>query len=164
MNLETAKAIFFWFALTLIGCLIAFQLYKRDQLYMQQIDVTPKAAPDFMLDDVQLSKLKGKTVLLHFWATWCEPCRAEMPLLANLSKRVKDLVILAVAVDSTKADVERFFGPQRPGFPVLLDLKHQVASLYGISQFPETLLIGPDGMIRALYIGPQDWDQFELKP
>jgi len=98
---------------------------------------------------------------MHFWATWCQPCRDEMPLLIALNERLKDkLVILAVAVDSSESDINKFFGDQRPDFPILIDSKHQVASLYGISQFPETLLINADGQVSALYVGPQNWDLF----
>ena len=86
-----------------------------------------------------------------------------MPILIKLNQRLKDkLVILAVAVDSSASDVQAFFGDFKPDFPVLLDLKHEVASRYGISQFPETMLIGPDGNVQALFIGPQNWDLLEL--
>jgi thiol-disulfide isomerase/thioredoxin len=163
MKLDTVKAIFFWFALSLIGALIFFQVSRREDLSLNRIPVDPKPAPNFTLQNISLEQYKGQTVLLHFWATWCAPCRDEMPVLINLSQRLKDkLVILAVAVDSSESDVKSFFGDFKPDFPVLLDLKHEVASRYGISQFPETMLIGPDGNVRALYIGPQNWDLFQL--
>ena len=162
MKLDTVKALFFWFAISLIGALIVFQVYRRDNFSLSKIPVEPKAAPNFTLQDISLDQYKGQTVLLHFWATWCGPCREEMPHLISMSERLKgQIVILAVAVDSSEANVKTFFGKFKPNFPVLLDLKHQVASLYGISQFPETMLIGPDGNVQALYIGPQNWDLFE---
>lgn len=164
MKLETVKAIFFWFAVILMGALITLQVYKRNQLALSKISIDPKPAPNFTLQGVSLEQYKGQTVLLHFWATWCQPCREEMPLLISLSQRLKNkLVILAVTVDSSASEVKAFFGDFKPDFPILLDLKHQVASLYGIRQFPETLLIGPDGKISELYRGPQNWDLFEEK-
>lgn len=163
MKLDTVKAIFFWFAVILIGALIMFQISRRENLSLSKIPVDPKPAPNFTLQNISLEQYKGQTVLLHFWATWCAPCRDEMPVLINLSQRLKSkLVILAVAVDSSETDVKSFFGDFKPDFPVLLDLKHEVASKYGILQFPETLLIGPDGNVQALYIGPQNWNLFEL--
>lgn len=163
MKLNTVKAIFFWFAVILIGALIMFQIYKRDQLVLNKIPVEPKQAPNFTLQNISLEQYKGQTVLLHFWATWCQPCREEMPLLVSLSQRLKnEIVILTVAVDSSESDVKSFFGDFKPDFPVLLDLKHEVASRYGISQFPETMLIGPDGNVQALYLGPQNWNLFEI--
>ncbi|MEI6805777.1 MAG: TlpA disulfide reductase family protein [Myxococcaceae bacterium] len=162
MKLDTVKALFFWFAISLIGALIVFQVYRRDNFALSKIPVEPKAAPNFTLQGISLDQYKGQTVLLHFWATWCGPCREEMPHLISMSERLKgQIVILAVAVDSSEANVKSFFGDFKPNFPVLLDLKHEVASLYGISQFPETMLIGPDGKVQALYIGPQNWDLFE---
>lgn len=165
MKLETIKAIFFWFAFISIGILVTFQVSKRGQLTFQEIPVEPKKAPEFNLDGISLSQFKGQNVLLHFWATWCEPCRAEMPLLIELAEKLKGKVtILAVAVDSPHNEIQRFFGNTKPPFVLVEDSKHQIADLYGISQFPETLLIGPDGFIQAIYIGPQDWSLFRLKP
>ncbi len=163
MKLETVKAIFFWFALSLIGGLIAFQIYKRDQMSFQEIPVEPRQAPDFSLDGVSLNALKGNRVLLHFWATWCAPCREEMPILISMAKRLGDqITILAIAVDSSAEEVNAFFGAQKPPFQVLIDSKNEVARKYGVSQFPESMLVNADGMIEALYLGPQDWEQFKL--
>lgn len=161
MKSELVKGLFFWFAVILLGGLILFQVSRRQNFALQGIPVDPKPAPNFTLQNISLSDYKGKRVLLHFWATWCGPCREEMPHLIALSERLQDkLVILAVAVDSSETDVDHFFGNQKPNFPVLIDSKHQVASLYGISQFPETLLISPEGQVETLYVGPQNWDLF----
>ena len=161
MKSEWVKGIFFWFAVVLLGGLILFQVSRRQNLGLSGIPVDPKPAPNFTLQGISLDQFKGQRVLLHFWATWCEPCREEMPHLITLGERLKgQLVILAVAVDSNKHDVAAFFGDQKPPFQILIDSQHQVASLYGISQFPETLLIGPDGQVQTLYVGPQNWDLF----
>lgn len=163
MKLNTVKAIFFWFAVSLIGALILFQVYKRDQLALHKIPVEPTLAPAFTLQGISLEQFKGKKVLLHFWATWCEPCREEMPLLVSLAKRLGDkIAILTIAVDSSESAVNGFFGADKPPFPVLLDLKHEVAGRYGINQFPETILIDADGKVEALYVGPQNWELFQI--
>jgi peroxiredoxin len=119
-----------------------------------------KPAPDFTLKsldgtDVSLSSLKGKIVILDFWATWCGPCRKGLPVLMEVAKaRANDNVVLwAVDVDESKSKVQDFLKKKGWNLPVLLDAKGKVSQKYGVGGIPHTVLIGPDGVIHSVEIG-----------
>lgn len=121
--------------------------------------------PDFQLQDLQgkdvrLSDFRGKIVFLNFWATWCPPCREEMPSMEELYRamRGRPFVMLAVSVDNDPEQVRRFQKASAYSFPILLDHENRVAALYGTTGVPETFLIGPDGsLVFRRIIGPRDW-------
>ena len=109
---------------------------------------------DFTLEDlngskVSLSKLKGKKVYLNFWATWCPPCKEEMPDLEKLYQETKDsdLVILAVNVGEDKKTVQDFITKNKYNFPVLLDVKGEVSQLYQVSGIPTSYFIDTNGFL-----------------
>ena len=106
-----------------------------------------------------LSEHRGQWVLVNFWATWCPPCRDEMPSLELLNRRMKDkgLVMIAVSVDDDYTEVNRFFADTQPTFQVLWDKEKVAANAYGTNKFPETYLIAPDGKVAAKFVGPRDW-------
>ena len=111
---------------------------------------------DFTLEDlngnkVTLSQLKGKKVYLNFWATWCPPCKEEMPDIEKLYQETKDsdLVILAVSVDTDKKTVEDFIAKNKYNFPVLLDVKGEVSQLYQVSGIPTSYFIDTDGILNG---------------
>ncbi|MDR1307368.1 MAG: TlpA family protein disulfide reductase [Treponema sp.] len=108
----------------------------------------------------ELSAYKGKVVLLNFWATWCPPCRAEMPSMETVYKRFKDqgLEILAVDCAEEKAAVEQFMGKNKYSYPVLLDTDGTVSSLYGIEAIPTTFILNREGKIIARIVGSLRWD------
>jgi thiol-disulfide isomerase/thioredoxin len=121
-------------------------------------DITPAsdlvAAPDFpyLGDDgstVTLSDLQGQVVVLNFWATWCAPCRYEMPYLERAYKEYADkgVVILAVNVAESADTVTEFLTEQNLNLPVLLDTDRAIAAKYGINSYPTTLLVDRDGNI-----------------
>lgn len=119
-----------------------------------------KPAPDFTLKsldgtDVSLSSLKGKIVILDFWATWCGPCRKGLPVLMEIAKaRANDNVVLwAVDLDESKSKVEDFLKKKGWNLPVLLDAKGKVSQKYGVGGIPHTVVIGPDGVIHSVEIG-----------
>lgn len=109
---------------------------------------------------VSLADYKGKVVLLNIWATWCPPCREEMPSMEKLYEQLEgeDFEILAVSVDLSGAEA---VGPfvKRYGlrFPALLDTDAKVQHLYGTTGIPESFIIGRDGRIRKVIVGPVDW-------
>ena len=123
-------------------------------------------APDFSLprlDDgtqVSLDALRGRVVLLNFWATWCKPCEDEMPAMARLHGALQalGLELLAVSVDPGRDEVVRFQERLGLPFPILLDPEKRVARMYQTFRFPETFLIDREGMVVERYIGPKDWD------
>ena len=127
----------------------------------------PRPAPDFILPDlngqaVRLSQHKGKVVLLNVWATWCGPCRQEMPTMEALAQRLKgeDFIMLAASQD---VDGATTVGPylQEGGytFPVLLDIRGEVGKKYGVTGYPETFIIDRQGQIVYHHIGYNNWVQ-----
>ena len=107
-----------------------------------------------------LSSYKGKVVFLNFWATWCGPCRIEMPSLEALYNKFSDkgLEILAVNCREDQTTVSSFLKNEGFTFPVLLDLNGRVSLNYGIQAIPTTFLIDRDGMIILRLVGSTDWD------
>jgi len=107
-----------------------------------------------------LSSYKGKVVFLNFWATWCGPCRIEMPSLETLYNKFSDkgLEILAVNCREDQAAVSSFLRNEGFTFPVLLDLDGRVSLNYGIQAIPTTFLIDRDGMIILRLVGSIEWD------
>lgn len=119
----------------------------------------PQRAPDFALKtadgtEVRLSALRGRVVLLNFWATWCPPCLQEEPALESLARqlRAQPFSILAVSVDNDWQTVRAHF-PNGSPLTVLLDTPKTVPAQYGTQKFPETFLIDRAGNIRYFVIG-----------
>ena len=127
-------------------------------------------APNFTLkslngSNVKLSELRGKVVLLNFWASWCGPCREEMPLLNKIHNKYQPLgfTILGVNVEE-QSDAAKNFIAQRPvDFPILLDSKNQVSKMYDVVAMPTTVLIDRDGNMRFLHQGYQSGDEAEYR-
>jgi peroxiredoxin len=128
-------------------------------------------APDFRLMDlhgkpVSLSDYQGKVVLLNFWATWCGPCRTEMPAMEALyrSMQPKGLEILAVSVDQQGTAVTRPFQEAMGlSFPILHDEDYQIGLTYGARTLPMTFAIDRRGVIRQLIFGARDWNSPEAR-
>ena len=117
-------------------------------------------APDFKLqnldgESVSLSDFKGKAVLVNFWATWCGPCRIEMPYLQEIYEEWSEqgLVLLAVNIGESPAKVKDFMEKYNLSFPVLLDAKTTVAREYNVSGIPTTFFIDKDGVIQVKIVG-----------
>jgi cytochrome c biogenesis protein CcmG/thiol:disulfide interchange protein DsbE len=121
-------------------------------------------APDFRLktlagDSVRLADLRGHPVVVNFWATWCPPCRYEIPLLADAyqAHAADSLIVLGVNGRdqelSTRA-VQKFVADLQVPFPVLLDEKGRVRRRYRLRGLPTTVFVGPDGRVRAVIQGP----------
>lgn len=129
-----------------------------------------KPAPEFTLNDlsgrpVQLSSLRGKVVLLNFWATWCPPCREEIPSMVRLNQVMqgKPFQMVAVSIDEGGKDaVEAFFRKGGVSLPTLLDTDGAVARRYGTTGVPETFVIDAKGVILKKVLGPMDWSAPEV--
>lgn len=104
---------------------------------------------DLSGNEVSLSDFKGKKVFLNFWATWCPPCKAEMPDIENLYNETKDsdLIILAVNIGDDKNTTKSFIDKNKYGFTVLLDLDQSVAAQYNIAAIPTSFFIDKEGNI-----------------
>ena len=127
-------------------------------------------APDFTLKDVtgrkvQLADFKGKVVFLNFFATWCGPCRIEMPGMERLfqSYREKGLVVLAVDLRESAKTVRAFTQELKVSFPTLLDEDGSVAFMYGVRPLPTTYLIGRDGKILWRAFSSREWDNTDVR-
>jgi peroxiredoxin len=129
-----------------------------------------RQAPDFVLTDLndrpyRLSDFRGKVVFLNFWATWCKPCKEEMPSMEILYKNFeKDgLVILAVSIDrvTTTKDISPFVKALNLTFPVLVDSWGKTDKPYKRMGVPETFLVDQQGIIREIVIGPRDWTRLD---
>ena len=126
-------------------------------------------APEFSITDsdrtVSLRDLRGKVVVLNFWATWCPPCVEEMPSLIAMQKQMKDKVtVLAVSTDESESAYRQFIR-QHGLTPTLLtvrDAAQRSNTLYGSFRFPETYIIDSRGVLRRKFIGPVNWTKPEI--
>jgi peroxiredoxin len=128
-----------------------------------------KPAPDFTVQDaskrVSLHDLRGKVVVLNFWATWCPPCVEEMPSLIAMQNQMKDRVtVLAVSTDDSDREYRRFVEEHglTPTLLTIRDDAKQSNRLYGSFRFPETYVIDRQGVLRRKFIGPVDWTKPEI--
>lgn len=109
--------------------------------------------------EVDLGRLRGKVVLINFWATWCEPCREEMPAMDGLRERFADepFVILAVNVDEPEQRIRRFLERMPLGFDILLDPGLRATKAWGARVLPATYLVDRQGRVRLAARGELDW-------
>jgi peroxiredoxin len=122
------------------------------------------ATPPLALQDLdgrpqRLEDYRGKVVLVNFWATWCEPCREEMPSMNKLraSLAARPFAVLAVNLAESEARIRRFMEQVPLEFPVLLDRDSAVARAWRARVLPMSFLVGPDGRIRYTVVGEIDW-------
>lgn len=113
------------------------------------------ALPDLNGDTVRLSDFAGRPVVLNFWATWCAPCRLEMPELAGAATEYADrgLAVLPINQDETAEQVRAFYDEVGLDLPALLDSRAAVGAAYGAFFLPSTVVIGPDGVVSAYHRG-----------
>jgi len=166
-----------WLGIALIIVLIglaAFNLYQ-DRKKVTDIGETGIAvsndkngiavgekAPDFQVETidgkkVKLSDYRGKKVFLNFWATWCPPCKAEMPHMQSFYKeKPENVEVLAVNLEESASKAKDFADQYRLDFPVLLDRSGAVAEIYDIYTIPTTYVLNEDGTVHQKVIGPMD--------
>jgi len=125
-----------------------------------------EAAPDFTVTDstttVRLSSLRGKVVVLNFWATWCAPCLEELPSLIALQRRVPNVVVLAVSTDEDQAAYHQFVTDNHIDLLTVRDGKRESSALYGTFRYPETYIIDQHGILRRKFVGAQNWVSPEI--
>jgi peroxiredoxin len=159
------------FVVLLIGlvAVYSFGIGERPQQSPAARTKIGMEAPDFTLKDMQgnsvtLSQFRGKVVFLNFWASWCPPCREEMPSMERLHEVYagRDFVMLAINVEQNINDVRAFLQKSPHTFPILLDADTRAQGLYGVYRFPETFLIDKNGRIAEHYLGARDWSSSEF--
>lgn len=126
--------------------------------------------PSFALPDMEgttreFAEWDGSHRLLNFWATWCAPCREEMPSMERLRQAMqgKPFTVLAVNLAEPEPQVREFLRSMPLGFPILLDAEMAVTRAWKVRQLPASFLVGPDGRIRYSYIGDLDWSRESVR-
>ena len=122
-------------------------------------------APALTLKDLKgrehrLADYKGRVVLINFWATWCAPCRDEMPSMQRLKEKLagRPFVILAVNLDEPESRIEKFLSQVKLDLPVLLDPGRRVAKAWDARILPASYVVGPDGRVRYTVVGEINWE------
>jgi len=145
-------------------CLFAFPSYRQGEA-----SIAGSKARDFALEwngrTAHLSDLRGKVVVLNFWASWCPPCLDETPSLNRLQEQIasKGGVVLGVSEDEDNAAFAKFLVDQHVIFPTYRDpVAKKIAQEYGTEMYPETYFIARDGRIARKIVGAQDWQSPEL--
>ena len=138
--------------------------FMRDQLFPVFVG---SQVPDFRAKQLgsptykTLADYKGQVMLVNIWATWCEPCRVEIPSLERLQKEYgsKGLKIVAVSIDDyvTEDSIQRYAKNLGVTFEILHDPTHAIERTFQATGYPESFLVGPEGTIRKKVIGPDDW-------
>jgi thiol-disulfide isomerase/thioredoxin len=113
----------------------------------------------------RLADYRGKVVLVNFWATWCVPCRDEMPSIERLRASLdsRRFAVLAVNLAEPESRIQKFLDAVPLGFPVLLDRDAKIARAWQAKLLPATYIVGPDGSIRYRHLGELDWSKPEIR-
>ena len=158
-------------AMAVVGPYVEQATLVRSQAAERHAVRVGDEAPNFRLRDLDgnltsLSQFRGKVVLLNFWATWCGPCRVEMPAMEQLYRNFsrREFQILAVSTDPQGVAVTRPF-QQKIGltFPILHDTDMEVGVTYGARSLPMTLMVDRQGVVRQKIFGARDWDSPEAR-
>lgn len=119
-----------------------------------------QSAPDFALPNIsgkniRLKELRGQVVLINFWASWCGPCRQEMPLLDDMYKKYSKLgfVILGINVEQDSSKAKTYLHDVPVTFPILYDTKNSLSKLYDVNAMPTTVIVDRNGNVRYLHQG-----------
>ncbi len=162
---KTKQIIFLVVIVLIVAVAAAGFIAKGRKAGHTKVIQTGDQAPDFRLSSldgrqIRLADLRGKVVMVHFWATWCPPCVEEIPNLAKLPGELGsgDFEMLLVSVDDGGAGaVAPFMQKKGINLPVLLDPDRSTAALYGTFKFPETYILDRQGTVRFKVIGPGNW-------
>lgn len=154
-----------YLVLIVLLVLIGGGVYIYTNLPSTTTVVAGDVAPNLTLEDtkgnkVTLSALRGKVVMVNFWATWCPPCIEEMPSMDRLNKFMaeEDFVMLAINTEKNGRTVVPEFLKKTPyDFPILYDDQGTVQQQYGVYKFPESFIVGKDGTVVEKIVGPLDW-------
>jgi peroxiredoxin len=154
-----------WFGVLFVFASIPLRAHEDPWKGLSVIRLSGHSPPDFRLPTLDggsmtLSDLKGKVVLINFWATWCGPCREEMPSLERLYRHFKyeKFTLLGVDIMEHPETVKRFVREYNLSFPILLDKAGDVSAKYAANAIPTTYIIDKEGKAVGKAIGPREWD------
>ena len=170
----TPKNAIFWVSLLSV-ILLCYSAHSGNDDPFAKIGIQTakdrKMAPNFCLKslngkEVALKDFSGKVIFINFWATWCGPCKEEMPSMEALYREFKErgFVLLAISVDyGGMTPVKRFIADHRYTFPVLLDQDSKTLDLYQVKGIPTTLIIDRKGQCIGRAVGPRNWESGDAK-
>ncbi|MCZ6854432.1 MAG: TlpA disulfide reductase family protein [Gammaproteobacteria bacterium] len=149
-----------------LGCWLLFALCTMFFASQAQAVGIRDEAPDFTLKSLEgknlrLQEYRGQVVLINFWASWCGPCRQEMPLLDRLHQRYQDtgFTVLGVNVEGEEKPAREIVDKTKVTFPVLIDKDQRVSDLYDLKAMPSTVVVDRDGVIRYIHLGYKPGDE-----
>jgi len=156
-------------AISILVFLVGYAIYFAINPSNPKVGVSKgSTAPDFELktlsgDSMSLSSVKGKKVIINFWATWCPPCRSEMPDMQKIQDEHKDdVVVLAVNLTNSESSVDTvksFVDELELTFPVLLDEKGEINNQYEVLSYPTSYFVDENGVIQTKFVGALSYDQ-----
>ncbi|WP_198264467.1 peroxiredoxin family protein [sulfur-oxidizing endosymbiont of Gigantopelta aegis] len=148
-----------------------FLLLSNNVFSEQSLTVLDKPimAPDFSLQDMdgkthKLSDYRGQPVIINFWATWCPPCREEMPSMERAWNKIKDqgIAMLAINVGESEDAIFTFTGNYPVSFTLLLDTTGTITEQWPVKGLPTTFVVSPEGKLVYRAVGGREWDDEEL--
>jgi cytochrome c biogenesis protein CcmG/thiol:disulfide interchange protein DsbE len=155
-------------ALALVAVLGLLVLFASPEYRQGEASLAGTPAKDFSftLDGkpVKLADLRGKVVVLNFWATWCPPCVEETPSLNELQRRIvsRGGVVLGISEDDDQQAYDEFLKTYQIQFPTFRDTTKLIPAQYGTSMYPDTYVIGKNGKLDRKIVGPQEWTSPEM--
>lgn len=163
-----ASACVLGLAIALLGCSRGADAPDASTSAQHDVASAHAAAPEFALPDLQgntvtLASLRGKTVILDFWATWCPPCEFQLPVLSALSEahRGDSVAVIGISVDVEGPDVVRSYLEKHPVSYTILMGSEALARDFGAQGFPSLVVIGPDGAIHSRHVGLIEREELE---
>ncbi|MFD3448372.1 TlpA disulfide reductase family protein [Microbacteriaceae bacterium 4G12] len=172
-----------WFIIVLLAVMAGWAIFntiQKQKAPVKQAAADPNitvgtdignAAPNFVVKttqgkEVNLSQYRGKKVILNFWATWCGPCRSEMPAMEKFYQDMKDqgveiLAVNATATEKSKTNIDAFLKENNYTFPVLLDEKGDVNALYRVAGIPTSYILNEKGIIVIKHVGPMTYENMK---
>jgi thiol-disulfide isomerase/thioredoxin len=143
------------------ACLLAFPAQGAEFRKLEPMVPPVLETIDLTGGKQDLAAYKGQVVLINFWASWCPPCRKEMPSMQRLMQKMsaKPFVILAVDTGESKDEAEPLLKEMHPDFPILLDPEGEMARRWKVFAMPTSFLVDKQGRVRYVLPGATDWDE-----